>query len=146
MDDFISLQTTTKNENAAKQAGIEKLGEIVRRLAIDGHDNSDKDQADSASVEDSEDNGSDDTDAGKQMRPRKKRRKITKREKTGPVDVHYSGAIQASAQSEQGKLALEAERLKLEQLESDRRAVNDAAMHKFMEQMGAVMVMFIQKS
>ena len=36
MDDFVSLQKTNQQANAAKQAGIEMSGEIVRRMAIDG--------------------------------------------------------------------------------------------------------------
>ena len=55
------------------------------------------------------------------------------------------GAIHESAQSEKDKLAFKTERLKLDRLESERRAANDAASHQFLAQMGDVMKMFINK-
>ena len=152
MDDFVSLQKTNQQANAAKQAGIEMSGEIVRRMAIDGpakdaessSEESDDDESDPESNKDS----SNESGKGKGKRkkcPSRKKRKPMKREKLDQLMATIQGAIHESAQSEKDKLAFKTERLKLDRLESERRAANDAAMHQFLAQMGDVMKMFFNK-
>jgi len=68
-----------------------------------------------------------------------------KREKLDQLMATIQGAIHESAQSEKDKLAFKTEQLKLDRLESERRAANDAAMHQFLAQMGEVMKMFFNK-
>ena len=95
IDDFTGLQKANKKENCAKQAAIEKSGDIVRRLAIDGPET----DPDLSSGEGSSDD--DDSDGVKKSRrSRKKRRKITKRDKLDQLMSTIQGAITESSQLE----------------------------------------------
>jgi hypothetical protein len=132
--------TTTKSNKALEQAkakGIEKSGEVVRRLAIEG----------------STDDGGSDSEQSDSERTSAKRRKITKRDKLKGLMSAIQGAISDSAQHTTEKLKIERERLEFDKSqalrqaedsqrlfqESERRLNNDQKMFDFVLQMGKIM-------